>query len=116
MEALSWETTTRWRSNQLLFQRKSKRERLFVAVNAADAVHLPLLDAGGCRTITGEDRDFGGGEVAPFSAHLYLRALADAVCRLVLLTGGACVRLALACGRRVIAGEAPLVRSVSVGF
>lgn len=77
-EALSWGDyhQVEVQPNQLLFQRKSKRERLFVAVNAADVPYTFHFDAGCGRAvdvITGEDHDFGGGsEVAPFSAHFWL--------------------------------------------
>ncbi len=61
---------------QLLFQRQSEHERLFVAVNMADEPYVFHFDAGCGRAtdvIDGSDHDFGGGsEVGPFSAHFWL--------------------------------------------
>ena len=60
---------------QLLFQRKTERERVIVAINAADEPYVFHFDAGCGRAIdliTGADHDFGAGsEVEPFSAHFW---------------------------------------------
>ena len=60
---------------QLLFERKSDHERVFVAINAAAERYTFHFDAGCGRAvdlIDGSDHDFGAGsEVGPFSAHFW---------------------------------------------
>ena len=61
---------------QLLFERKTGSERVFVAINAAAEPYVFHFDAGCGRAvdlITGKDHDFGAGsEVEPYSAHFWL--------------------------------------------
>jgi len=61
---------------QLLFERKSDNQRVFVAINAASEPYTFHFDAQCGRAvdlITGKDHDFGAGsEVEPFSAHFWL--------------------------------------------
>ena len=77
-EALAWGDYTQVavQPKQLLFQRRSEHERLFVAVNASDEPYTFHFDAGCGRAtdvIDGSDHDFGGGsEVGPFSVHYWL--------------------------------------------
>ena len=60
---------------QLLFERKTEGERVFVAINASADPYVFHFDAGCGRAvdlITGADHDFGAGsEVGPFSAHFW---------------------------------------------
>jgi hypothetical protein len=60
---------------QLLFERKSDNERVFVAINAAAEPYTFHFDAGCGRAvdlIDGSDHDFGAGsEVEAFSAHFW---------------------------------------------
>ena len=60
---------------QLLFERKSKRERVIVAINISSKPFVFHFDAGCGRAvdlITGKDHDFGGGsEVGPRSTHFW---------------------------------------------
>lgn len=60
---------------QLLFERKTENERVFVAINAAAEPYVFHFDAGCGRAvdlITGKDHDFGAGsEVEPYSAHFW---------------------------------------------
>lgn len=77
-EALAWGDYAQVavQPRQLLFQRQSEHERLFVAINIADEPYTFHFDAGCGRAqdvIDGSDHDFGGGsEVEPFSAHFWL--------------------------------------------
>ena len=77
-EALAWGDYVQVavQPRQLLFQRQSEHERLFVAINIADEPYTFHFDAGCGRAqdvIDGSDHDFGGGsEVEPFSAHFWL--------------------------------------------
>ncbi|MDD6358719.1 MAG: maltodextrin glucosidase, partial [Parafannyhessea umbonata] len=77
-EALAWGDYTQVavQPKQLLFQRQSEHERLFVAINIAAEPYTFHFDAGCGRAqdvIDGSDHDFGGGsEVEPFSAHFWL--------------------------------------------
>ena len=60
---------------QLLFERKTEDERVFVAINTAAEPYVFHFDAGCGRAvdlITGKDHDFGAGsEVEPYSAHFW---------------------------------------------
>ncbi len=59
-------------NHQLIFERKSDRERVLVAINAADYPYTAHFDAGcgmAIDLITGEPHDFGGGStLSPYSA------------------------------------------------
>ena len=61
---------------QLLFERTTKHERVFVAINIAAEPYVFHFNAGCGRAvdlISGADHDFGGGsEVEAFSAHFWL--------------------------------------------
>lgn len=76
-EALCWGAYREVMVNpqQLLFERKSDNERVFVAINASAEPYTFHFDAGCGRAvdlIDGSAHDFGGGsEVEPFSAHFW---------------------------------------------
>ena len=60
----------------LVFQRKTKGQRIIVAINIADEpvrLHFNAKCGRAVDLLTGEDHDFGGGsEVEPFSCHFWL--------------------------------------------
>ena len=62
-------------NRQCIFERKSDRERVLVAINADGEPYTAHFDAGcGCAVdlITGEPHDFGGGsELPPYSAYFW---------------------------------------------
>ncbi len=63
-------------NEQCIFERKTDKERVLVAINASDKPYTAHFDAGfGMATdlITGNPHDFGGGsELAPYSAAFWL--------------------------------------------
>ncbi len=62
-------------NRQCIFERKTEKERVLVAINADENPYVAHFDAG-CGTavdlITGENHDFGGGsELPPYSAYFW---------------------------------------------